>query len=50
MSHTPFIVAAYAVFFVALAFDAIAPLLARRRLVERLRGRLTRQRRRNSAP
>ena len=48
MSHTPFIVAAYAVFFVVLAIDALTPVLARRRLVQRLRGRLARQRRRNA--
>jgi heme exporter protein CcmD len=47
MNHWPFIVTAYAVFFLVLAIDTAAPLLARRRLVARLRGRLTRQRRRS---
>ena len=48
MSHTPFIIGAYAAFFVVLAFDALGPLLARRRLLRNLRARLVRQQKRES--
>ena len=40
---------AYAVFFLALIADAVAPLLARRRVLDALRGRLRRQARREGA-
>jgi heme exporter protein D len=49
MDHTPFIIAAYATFFVVLAFDALAPLIARRRLLRTLRARLVRQQKRETA-
>jgi heme exporter protein CcmD len=42
MNPTPFIVAAYAVFFVVLAVDLAAPLLGRRRALERIRAQLKR--------
>jgi heme exporter protein D len=48
MDHTPFIVAAYATFFVVLAFDALGPLLARRRLLRNLRARLVREHKRSN--
>ncbi len=47
MTHAPFVAAAYAVFFVLLAADAIGPWLARRRLVARWRGRAAREARRS---
>lgn len=40
---------AYAIFFAVLLIDAIAPMLARRRVLDALRGRLRRQARRNGA-
>lgn len=43
MDHTPFIAAAYAVFFLVLGADAIAPVLARKRLMTGLRNRWLRQ-------
>jgi len=43
VSHTPFIVAAYAVFFVVLVYDLMAPALAKRRLLQRLRARAARE-------
>ena len=46
MSHTPFIAAAYAVFFIVLAFDLAAPLLGKRRALERIRAQLKRARNR----
>ena len=48
MSHTPFIVAAYAVFFAVFLADAVAPWLARRRVLRELRARLAREQRRRS--
>ena len=48
MSHAPYIIAAYAVFFVVLAIDAVGPLLARRRLLRNLRARFVRQQMRES--
>ncbi|HET6545927.1 MAG TPA: heme exporter protein CcmD [Rhodanobacteraceae bacterium] len=42
---------AYAVFFVVLAIDALAPLLRRRRVLVELKGRLARQQaRRGTSP
>ena len=49
MSHAPFIVAAYAVFLLVLAADAVVPWLARRRILARLRSRLVRERRRTES-
>lgn len=46
MSHAPFIVAAYAVFALVFAADAIAPWLARRRVLARLASRMQRERHR----
>lgn len=43
MSHAPFIAAAYAVFFVVLGYDLLAPALARRQLLRRLRARIARE-------
>ena len=43
MSHAPFIIAAYAVFFVVLGYDLLAPALAKRRLLRRLRARAARE-------
>ncbi len=48
MDHTPFIGAAYAVFFAVLLVDALTPLLARRRLLKRLRSRFVRDQRRQA--
>ena len=48
MDHTPFIGAAYAVFFIVLLVDALAPVLARHRLVKRLRSRFVREQRRQA--
>ncbi|HET7845386.1 MAG TPA: heme exporter protein CcmD [Xanthomonadales bacterium] len=48
MSHAPYIIASYAVFFVVFAIDAIGPLLARRRLLRNLRARLVRQQKRET--
>ena len=48
MNHEPFIIAAYATFFVVFAIDALAPLLARRRLLRNLRARTLRQQKRES--
>ena len=42
MSHTPYIIAAYAVFFAVLAWDLLAPALARRKLLQRLQARMAR--------
>ena len=47
MNHAPYIIAAYATFFVVLAIDGIVPLLARRRLLRNLRARLVRQKQRS---
>ncbi|HVF35066.1 MAG TPA: heme exporter protein CcmD [Candidatus Saccharimonadia bacterium] len=49
MSHTPFIVAAYLVFVLVFAADALSPLLARRKALSRLRSRLQREQRRGDA-
>ena len=49
MSHMPFVIGAYAVFFVVLLADAIAPQLARRALLRRLRARFVREQRREAA-
>ena len=49
MDHWPFIYAAYAVFFVLIAADAITAASGRRRLLAELRARATRQQRRGSA-
>ncbi len=49
MSHAPYILAAYVTFFVVLAFDAIGPMLARRRLLRDLRARLVRQQKRETS-
>ena len=50
MNHFPFIVAAYLVFTVVFVADAIAPWLARRRVLSQLNSRFAReQRRRNEA-
>lgn len=49
MSHTPFIVIAYAVFFITLALDCAAPLLGKRRALERIRAQLKRARSRGQA-
>jgi heme exporter protein CcmD len=48
MNQTPFIVASYVVFLVVLAADALAPWLARRRVLARLRARIRREQRRGS--
>lgn len=48
MDHTPFIGAAYAVFFGVLLFDALTPVFARRRLLQRLRSRFVRDQRRQA--
>ena len=48
MNHAPYILAAYDTFFVVLAFDAIGPMLARRRLLRDLRARLVRQQKRET--
>ena len=48
MTHAPYILAAYVTFFVVLAFDAIGPMLARRRLLRDLRARLVRQQKRET--
>jgi heme exporter protein CcmD len=48
MDHAPFIIAAYATFFVVLAFDALAPFIARRKLLRNLRARLVRQQKRET--
>ena len=50
MSHTPFIVAAYVVFLVVFAADALAPWLARRRVLRGLSARLAREQRRRGTP
>jgi heme exporter protein D len=42
-NYAAYVWSAYAVFFVVLAFDALAPVLHRRRLVNELRARLTRE-------
>jgi heme exporter protein CcmD len=42
MDHTPFIVAAYAVFAALLLVDALTPLVQRRSLLKRLRSRYLR--------
>lgn len=48
MSHTPFIIAAYAVFVAVFAIDMVAPALARRRVLATLRARQARERRRGA--
>ena len=48
MDHAPFIIASYAVFLLLLAIAAATPVLARRRLLARLRPRLQRQQRREA--
>ena len=48
MNHAPFIVAAYAVFLLVLAADAIVPWLARRRILARLQSRVRREERRRN--
>ncbi|HET9485270.1 MAG TPA: heme exporter protein CcmD [Xanthomonadales bacterium] len=50
MSHTPFIVASYVVFVLVFAADAIAPWIARRRVLARLHSRLQREQRRQAEP
>lgn len=45
VSHTPFIVAAYLVFVLVFAADALAPWLARRNVLARLHSRLVREQR-----
>ena len=50
MSHAPFVIAAYAVFFVVMLADAVAPVIARRALVRRLRARFVRESRREQNP
>jgi heme exporter protein CcmD len=49
MSHTPFIIAAYAVFAAVFLIDAGAPVRARRRLLSQWRARIARERRRSPA-
>jgi heme exporter protein CcmD len=49
MQQTSFIIAAYAVFFTVLLADAVAMLLARRRVLRNLRGRALREQRRSAA-
>ncbi len=44
MSHTPFIIASYIVFFAVLAVDAVYPWIARRRLAKDLNTRWRRER------
>ncbi|HRQ64644.1 MAG TPA: heme exporter protein CcmD [Xanthomonadaceae bacterium] len=44
LSHTPFIIASYIVFFVVLLADAVYPWIARRRLVRDLNTRWRRER------
>ncbi|MGA8278985.1 MAG: heme exporter protein CcmD [Rhodanobacteraceae bacterium] len=48
--YAGYIWSAYAVFFVVLLFDALAPLVRRRRVLAELRGRLTRQLSRRNTP
>jgi len=49
MNHAPFIIASYAVFFLVLAIDLAAPLLGRRRTLERIRAQYKRAQRRGPA-
>ena len=46
MNHTPFIIAAYAVFFVVFLVDAMIPVFTRRRVLAQLAARSARERRR----
>jgi heme exporter protein CcmD len=46
MNHTPFIIAAYAVFFVVFLIDALIPVFTRRRVLAQLAARQARERRR----
>ena len=48
MSHTPFIVAAYAVFFIVFLVDALIPVFAKKRVFARLAARDAREARRQS--
>ena len=48
MSHTPFIVAAYAVFALVFLIDALIPVFARRRVLSQLAARDARARRREA--
>ena len=50
MSHTPFIVASYVVFAVVFLADALAPWLARRRVLSQLNSRIAREQRRRTQP
>jgi heme exporter protein CcmD len=50
MNATPYIVAAYAVFFVVLAIDLATPLLGKRRTLERIRAQLRRARAKATRP
>jgi heme exporter protein CcmD len=44
VNASPFIIASYRVFFVVLAFDLAAPLIGRRRTLQRIRQQLRRAR------
>ena len=44
MNATPYILAAYAVFFVVLAIDLATPMIGKRRTLERIRAQLRRAR------
>jgi len=48
MNHMPFIVAAYAVFFVVFLIDALIPVFAKKRVLAQLRARDAREARRRS--
>ena len=48
MNHMPFIVAAYAVFFVVFLIDALIPVFAKKRVLARLAARGAREARRQS--
>jgi heme exporter protein D len=47
--YAPFVWASYAIFFVVLAIDTIAPMLQRRRALKDLQGRLRREAAKKSA-
>jgi heme exporter protein CcmD len=49
MNPAPYIAVAYGVFALVLLVDALTPLLGQRRLLQRLRARLIRQRNRESS-
>ena len=49
MNHTPFIIAAYAVFAIVFLIDALIPVFTRRRVLAQLAARNARERRRTSS-